>query len=52
MFPGSKLLCVNLLASEQDTLKGNTIEIQGYLFVYMCVDYVCHFVSDHRVFLC
>ncbi len=29
---------VELLASERDTLRGNTIENRGYLFVYI---YVC-----------
>ncbi len=38
-------LARQLLASERDTLSGNTIENWGYLFVYICVwTYVCHFV--------
>ncbi len=44
-----------LLASEQserDTIRGNSIENRGYLFIYYVGTYVCHLYFDLRIFLC
>ncbi len=44
-----------LLASEQDSIRGNTIENQGYLYVYICVCVCGHtyviLYFDPRIFV-
>ncbi len=38
--------------SEQDTLRGNSIENRGYFFVYICVDIHMSFYTLTLAFLC
>ncbi len=41
-----------LLASERDTLRGNTIENRGYLFIYIFGRTYVILYFDPRVYLC